>query len=107
MSNHRVIIEREPGGHRAICVCRALSRSFPFRWEAEDWELQHLDLVNRVKTHLSHGRTPSLTSQRDYFRSKEVDLNTPKGDKPIWKQLADELDKRLNDAGTGETGELW
>jgi hypothetical protein len=105
--SHRVTIEREPGGHRAVCVCRASSRSFPFRWEAEDWQLQHLDLVNRVHTHLSHGRSPSLASQRDYFRSKADDVNTPVGDRPVWKQLADELDKRLNDTQVDDAPGLW
>lgn len=107
MSNHRVIIEREPGGHRAICACRARSHLTPLRWQAEDWELGHLDLVARVRTHLTHGRTVSLNSQRDYFRAKEADPNTPRGDRPLWKQLADEVDKRINETETDDQYKLW
>lgn len=108
--SHRVVIEtlqaKDGLTYQAVCVCRARSLSYPHRWEAENWELFHLDLVGRVRVHLQHGRTPSLASQRDYFRSKEHDLNTPAQDRPLWKQLADELDTRLNDAPAKLEG-LW
>ena len=108
MSSHRVTIHHEPDGHRAICVCRARSAFYPNRWQAQDWELSHMDLVERVKTHLTHGRTVSLASQRDYFRFKETDPTTPRGDVPLWRQLADEVDKRLGNAiGDGEQAALW
>lgn len=107
MSNHKTTIIDERDKHRAICTCRAQSSSYDHRWEAQDWEFSHLNLVERVRTHLSHGKTPSLKSQRDYYREKEVDPNTPKDDRVWWKQWADELDHRLNDAVLDDSPGLW
>lgn len=107
VSSHRVIIEEDSGQYRAICNCRGSSLFFVHRWEADDWRLQHLTLVERVRTHLSHGREPSLKAQRDYFRTQASDTTIPKDDRLLWKQLADELDHRLNDAPSAAEEGLW
>lgn len=107
MSNHRVTIEEDHRSYRAICSCRGSSSFFDHRWEADDWRLTHLTLVERVRTHLNHGREPSLKAQRDYFRNQANDPLTPSSDRALWKQLADELDGRLNDAPPEEQTQLW
>jgi hypothetical protein len=38
-----------------------------------------------------------LAQQRDYYRKMEQDPLTPRKDRPLWKQLADELTTRLGD----------
>lgn len=107
MSNHRVTIEEDTGQYRAICSCRGSSSFFAHRWEADDWRLSHLTLVERVRTHLNHGREPSLKAQRDYFRQQADNPLNPRDDKALWKQLADELDQRLNDAPPTPEAGLW
>lgn len=110
MSTHTVVIDtlqgKEGYTYQAVCTCRQRSLTYPNRWEAENWREYHTDLVGRVRIHLAHGKNPSLSSQRDYFRSMEQGINTPASDRVLWKQLADELDRRLNEKPTRLEG-LW
>ena len=108
---HRVTVETYQGKsgdtYQAVCACRQKSLIYPQKWEADDWKIYHLDLVGRVRIHLAHGRIPSLSSQRDYYRAMERDVNTPGPDRVLWRQLADELDRRLNDAQPVKEEGLW
>ena len=111
MASHVVVIHdlqaKDGTTYQAVCTCRQRSMICQFQWEADDWKLYHLNLVGRVRIHLAHGKSPSLSSQRDYYRAMEKDLNTPAPDRVLWKQLADELDRRLNDTQPSKLEGLW
>lgn len=62
----------------------------------EDEVLKHEENVNRARLQLGT-RTPSLKSQRDYFRAMAENPNVEPRDRRLWGILADELDTRVED----------
>jgi hypothetical protein len=64
--------------------------------EVEDLSMAHDRVVESARAGL-RSRTPSLKSQRDYYREKANDLSEPAGSRLLWGGLADQLDHRLND----------
>lgn len=97
MGNHEVTYygSHNPDRHWASCKCGWESLKYLTAQLAEDDVLDHLTYIDKVRAHLS--RTPSLRQQRNYFRSQAENPLTKPGWVPIWAQLADELDHRLND----------
>lgn len=83
--------------HQARCRCPWTSDRLPSKQEAEDAFLAHLRDVERLKAGLGT-RTPSMKGQAAYYRERANDPETPEGDRPIWVQLADELEHRLGHA---------
>jgi hypothetical protein len=107
MAGHVVkIITDQDGMFVARCACRQISKRVPMRWQAEDWEREHLDYIEKVKAHLGT-RTPSLKSQRDYYRSKAEDPSVSAAEREQWAMLADGLDRRVGDREYGEEPMLW
>lgn len=98
MTNHKVQIDYGRGTYSARCSCRQQSKFYAQRWQAEDWRDQHLALVERIKSHLGH-HNPSLKSQRDYYHQMENDPEVTEHDRGLWRQLREELDRRLNTEG--------
>lgn len=54
-------------------------------------------------------KSPSTTlkASRDYYRERADDPATPEGDRPLWAQLADEIDARLGANPAEGQGELF
>ena len=94
MSEHHTKIIGGNGMHQGKCTCGAQSKTVDYRWIAEDWVAEHMALVQKVRTHLTT-RSPSLTDQRDYYRTMQLNPETPPGDVPLWRQLADEIEHRM------------
>lgn len=106
MSNHAVkYLAIGETKHVAVCSCRWRSKDMLTLQAAEDAAYAHGQIVERVRTHLST-KTPSLKSQRDYYATMAEAGDTPDGDRPIWRQLRDELDHRLNDSGGVDEDQL-
>lgn len=80
--------------HKASCKCPWESDRLPSQQEAEDAYLAHLKDVERIRAGLGT-KTPSMKSQAAYYRQKADDPQTPEKDRPIWEQLAGELERRL------------
>ena len=85
----------QPTTVTARCRCGQRSEKCKSRQEAEDWTLKHQADVEILKAHLGTS-SPTLRAQRDYYR-KMADEGAPE-DRALWRQLADELDRRLNDS---------
>src|SRR5262245_27249179 len=92
MSNHRTTIVGSDDAWQGKCTCRLRSPAYPHRWQAEDWNLAHLDTVNRVRANLMN-RQPGLADQRDWYRKQEAASSGRA--RAQWRALADALDHRL------------
>lgn len=109
MSNHEPqIIEVALNHYQATCNCRSGSKIVKHKWEAEDWIVKHVALVEQARAHLGP-KSVSLARQRDYYREQQDNEDLPLAERIVWRQLADELSHRLNDASaTDDTqAQLW
>ena len=99
-------IDRTAFDHTVRCSCGWMpdaKRKYATRQMVEDEFYRHYQMVERVRKHLAHGKgTPSLASQRDYYRLMANDPNVPEKDREQWKMLADGLDRRLGKPVTAE-----
>jgi hypothetical protein len=93
MSSHSLTIVRSDDTYQQRCECGDNSGWVPHRWQAEDWGIEHLVLVDRVRAHLRR-HNPSLTDQRNWYR-KQADLAASEQDRTWWTMLADGLDHRI------------
>lgn len=103
MSQHKTIIAGI-GPYQGRCGCNATGPVVDHKWEAEDWTRDHMEQVERVRTHL--GRAPSLTSARDYYRQMQATTDNPVH-RDQWRMLADELDMRLGNFDHPLDAPLW
>jgi hypothetical protein len=76
---------------QARCSCKARS-PLSDRGGAMAWFYAHQQEINKIRAHLG-SRTPTLANQRDWFRHKADDPDTPYEDRQLWRQLADEVDR--------------
>lgn len=100
MSNHKIKwnFTEKPEQHWARCQCGWTSGKKATRQPVEDGVIEHHAFVDRVRAYLGT-KTPSLKQQASYYRMMANDSNTPSGDRPLWDQLARELEHRLNATG--------
>lgn len=106
MSNHATSVYRTDKGWRASCSCRqSMPKSLPNRWEAEDWVREHDAQVERAKAAL--GRQMTSARLLDYYAEKMEDTNEPVAARAQWKQLHDELHRRINPGPPVETIPLF
>lgn len=85
------------GRYMASCTCRWRGNHSAVSVQAaEDEVIAHLTQVERARASARRGM-PSLKDQRDHYRMKHEE----DGD-PLWKQLADEIDRRLNEEGADD-----
>lgn len=98
MSEHQVKYTQTKDGtaHFGRCRCGATSGQRSTTQDVQDWAFAHDQYIARVRAGLGT-KTPSLKSQRNYYREQADDTSNTEKDRSQWKRLADELDKRLND----------
>lgn len=80
----------------ARCKCGFLTKRYKNMDDVEDEVARHEANVNRARLQLGT-RTPSLKSQRDYFRQMAENPNVEPRERRQWGILADELDQRVED----------
>jgi hypothetical protein len=83
----------------ARCRCGFVTKRHKNMDDVEDEVARHEANVNRARLQLGT-RTPSLKSQRDYFRMMAENPNVDPHERRQWGILADELDTRIDDAVT-------
>ena len=103
MSQHKTWIAGV-GPYQGKCACEARGSVVDHQWQAEDWVRQHMEQVERARTHLD--RTPSLAYARDYYRKMEATTDNPTH-RTQWKMLADEIDHRLGNFDHPTDSPLW
>lgn len=93
-TGHEITYHEEHGTHWATCSCaRWKTIKFPKQWQAADDALTHIRNVESAKAALNR-RVPGLKSQARYYR--EMSEHDPTVEqRPIWLQLAEELEARL------------
>lgn len=110
MANHRTSINpTDDGRWISACSCRGYApKIVDTAHEAEDLNLKHEKEAARARANVRR-MPPSLKESRDYYRARANDPETPPETAKLWAQLADELDKRLNDAAVPYEGQsrLW
>jgi hypothetical protein len=110
MSTHRTAINpTDDGRWISACSCRGYApKIVDTAQQAEDLNLKHEAEVERARISVRK-MPPSLRESRDYYRARASDPETPPETARLWAQLADELDKRLNDAVVPHEGQsrLW
>lgn len=109
MSRHKTWIAGTPEGEgphvcQGCCACGAKGPVVDYRWEADDWCIDHMQQVERALTHL--WRTPSLKSSRDYYRRMAKTTDNPTH-RQQWTMLADEIDMRLGNFDHDVDAPLW
>lgn len=109
MAKHTpTIVPTDDGRWVGTCTCRWRAPDVcDTAQAAEEANLKHLRDVERV---LSNSRKvpPSLKESRDYYR-RQANTDTDPERARLWGQLADEIDRRLNDATPINRGQdaLW
>ena len=78
----------------ARCRCGFVTKKHRTRDDVEDEVRKHEEQIELLRLNLGTC-TPSLASQRDYYRKMADDPNVSPADRRLWGTLADELDKRL------------
>lgn len=106
MSHEVTYAPGEGGTFLARCTCKQSTMRFVPRQQAEEWELHHLQQAERAKAGLGN-KNPSLSSQRDHYRMMELDPDVSEYDRGLWRQLREELDRRLNDQKPVEQDTLF
>jgi hypothetical protein len=97
---YEVISSIPPTKHRAVCSCRAWSSPIErSHQEAEDHGLKHLRLVEQARASLGPRAVSAgaLKAQRDWARDMAEDPVQPEEHRVLWRQLADEITKRIGD----------
>lgn len=80
----------------------------PQVWEYGNltWE-QRERMKQRAQAGLAYGRGTTLKTQRDYYLRQAEDPDNSPADRRLWKALAEEVTKRLNDGpGAGDQQQL-
>lgn len=92
--------------NQVICTCGARSPWTDTSSMARDWfDIVHVFEVEQLRASLGT-RTPSLSSQRDYYQKMADDPRHSEGDRRLWHQLADELSLRVNNGVPPQLEEL-
>ena len=78
----------------ARCRCGFTTKHYRMMDDVEDEVAKHEAAIEKVRLALGT-RTPSLKTQRDYYREMADNENVSPHDRRLWGKLADELDKRL------------
>lgn len=94
MSSHKTEVFEEGGRFYGKCSCRMHTGGKLTKQAAEDELIAHLRQVERVRLHLE-SRNPQLKTQYAHYRKMEADPDVSEYDRRLWKQLADELERRL------------
>jgi hypothetical protein len=98
------VVPTDDGRWIGSCTCRWRAPEVrDTHQEAEDSNIKHLRDVARVQ---ANGRrsTQSLTESRNYYRQQATEDRDPERAR-LWAQLADEIDKRLNDVTPPNRGQ--
>lgn len=110
MAKHEpTIVPTDDGRWIGACTCRWRAPDVcDTAQAAEDANLKHMRDVDRVRAN-SRKVPPTLRESRDYFRKRADDPKTPPETAKLWAQLANEIDRRLNDATPANSGQdaLW
>lgn len=110
MGSHKTtVVPTETQEFYGSCTCRWVTmKHYSTAQEAEDEIIKHLAVVEKTRAY-TRRMPPSLKESRDYYRRMADDPSTPEDVRPLWAQLANELDKRLNDGPTPYEGQsrLW
>jgi len=96
---------REYGGECLADLCGWRPLRKETRHEIEDEFRKHIAEVQRARAALGR-RNPSLKSERDWYRDQANNHTLPVREREMWKQLADELDHRLNDTEHTSTEQM-
>lgn len=80
----------------ARCKCGFVTKFYKNMDDVEDEVRGHMLAIERLKLQLGT-RTPSVKSQRDYFRKMAENEHISPKDRRLWGILADELDQRIGD----------
>lgn len=90
---------------QVICSCGDRSPWSVTLGEAEDWfHGSHMIRVRQIQAQLRTSN-PSLASQRDYYEEMADDPKNSDYDRGLWRQLANEVTRRLNDRGDTSAGQ--
>lgn len=86
-----------PSHFQMVCSCGEQQRSLSVtRADAEGWAYEHHHRVKFVL--LNHGpRKPSIKTLRKYYEEQADSLSNTIADRKLWKQMADELKRYLDD----------
>lgn len=76
------------------CKCGWHSNWYPSLPKADDEQTDHFRNVKRARSGLQP--TPTLKTAAKYYREMAERADQPAEHRRLWKQLADEVDKRLN-----------
>lgn len=103
MASHTTtVVVMDNGRYMASCACRWRgNHSAVSHQAAEDEIAVHLAQVERARASARRG-VPSLQSQRDYYRMMAEGEDQFSQDGHLWRQLADEIDRRLNEEGADD-----
>jgi hypothetical protein len=94
---HRITYDADrPLEKFARCRCGFITKRYKNMDDVEDEIRKHQADIERIKLQLGT-RTPSLKSQRDYFRKMAENEHISPKDRRQWGILADELDARIED----------
>jgi hypothetical protein len=76
-----------------------------YHWEADDWCIKHKAEAERVLARNAN-RSPGLVTVLKQYRDAENDTALPESTRRLWKQMADEIEARINENGV-EQLPLW
>lgn len=94
MSHKVTFFNDRPFDHWARCRCGFTTKHHRQEDDTVDEVRRHEADIERIRLALGT-RTPSLKSQRDYYRSMAENENVAPHDRRQWAVLADELERRL------------
>lgn len=98
---HNTAIVRVGGSFRGGCTCKQRGPIVTERYEAEDWGISHLVEIERVRLRLRGQPSLAVAMKQYYAAAEDEQYSEPERD--LWRQMAEEIDHRLN--GSGEPAE--
>lgn len=93
-----------PPRWRVWCRCGWQVQSLNSMDEADKAIRGHHREVDRLRARLST-TPPSLKAERDWAREQSENEDLEPSDRALWKQLADEMTRRLNDTTDPSEGQ--
>ena len=93
MSTHKIHYAGLDPHLQARCSCTKKSE-VGSRADVDAWYYAHLAEVERIRAHLG-SRNPSLKTQYAWFVKQADDPDNDPGDRALWRQLAEELERFL------------